>query len=257
MYNPEWLKANRADLGRAFSYFSLLVFVLTAAATVIIAVDLYPSLKEIQQKFSAEVPDFEAKFKDGGLMVQRLKQPYVYRVGEKDFTLVVDTISTTSVSLADYVTSTPNTSLIISADRIELNEVKNGLTRVQKWTGVEDADFTKADIESAISKFLTPLIFFVAVLFLFVGLYIGFYIAKLYSIFVAMLVVGVFAKVTGRELKLREIFVMGLYAITLPTIIAALFTLVGLDIAYVQFLALLAFLLAVLFTIPAKEIKEE
>ena len=48
--------------------------------------------------------------------------------------------------------------------------------------------------------------------------------------------------------KLGELFAIGLYAITLPLLISLLFQAVGINIPHVESLALLAFMLAVVFT---------
>jgi hypothetical protein len=257
LYNPGWLKKQRFAVDRAWSYFSILVFIFSVAVTVSISVGARPMIISGQKYFSSEVPDFELNFKSGSLLVNHLAQPFVYRVNNDEFVLVVDTVRTTTAALTDYVTSTPLASVFVTADRMEFADNETGQSRAQKWTNVPDGTLTKKQIQSAVNDFLKPWFYFLGSIIVFIGFYVVFFISKLYTILVVALVVSVLAKFTGRNLQVKNLFVMGLYAITLPSIIGMVFTIVGVKIGYVEFMAMLAFMIAVVMTEKPKKITIE
>ncbi|MFA6105352.1 MAG: DUF1189 family protein [Patescibacteria group bacterium] len=256
LYNPVWLKKQRFAADRAWTYFSLWVFVLSVAVAVPISLSAWPIITNGQKYFSSNVPDFEANFKNGSLQVNRLAQPFVYRINDQ-FVLVVDTVRTTTAALTDYVTSTSKASLFVTADRMEFNDSESGQSRIQKWANVPDGTVTKGQLESTLKNFLKPWFYFLGVIAVFIGFYVVFFISKLYTILVVALVVSVMAKFTGRNLKLKNLFIIGLYAITLPSIIGMAFTLMGIGISYVEFMAMLAFMLAVVMSEKSKKVVED
>ena len=88
----------------------------------------------------------------------------------------------------------------------------------------------------------------IAILAIFIGLYVGFFVSKLYTILLVTLFVSVTARLFGQVMKFAELFTIGLYAITMPSIISLILVLTGVEFSYVQFVALLAFMLAIVFT---------
>ena len=255
LYNAEWLKSRRAAPQAAWSYFAILVFVVSVISALTISGLVYPELRKIKDALVSSMPDFEAKFNKGTLTIYKLPQPYIFSTPEKDLTIVVDTVTTSSVAITDYVSSTPPASIFITKYRIEVNE-EGGMSRTQKWEKIPDETITRKDVTDTAEKILRPWLFLLMSFVLFIGLFIGFFVSKLYTIVVAVLVASVFARFTNRDITMRELFTIGLYAITLPTLISALFLVIRVSIPYVQFLALLAFMLAIVMSIkPIEEIE--
>ena len=119
-----------------------------------------------------------------------------------------------------------------------------------------DETITRQDVVDTAEKILRPWLFIIMSFVLFIGLFIGLFVSKLYTIVVAVLVASVFARFTNREITLKELFTIGLYAITLPTLISTLFLIIRVNIPYVQFLALLAFMLSIVLSVkPIEEIE--
>ena len=247
-YDSVWLKAVRGFPGKAWSYFCLFVFVVALVALVPIAFQLRPLVNELSQNFSSSAPDFEANLKAGKLSVRKLAQPFVYRSSENGLVLFVDTVSTSSVALDQYVTSTYADSILVTSDRIEFRDVSTGESRIQSWKDFPDYSFSKSSIILAINRFVEPGNLAAAIVAIFIGLYVGFFVSKLYTILLVTLLVSVTAKLFGRAIKFVELFTIGLYAITMPSIISLVLALTGVEFSYVQFVALLAFMLAIVFT---------
>ena len=247
-YDSVWLKATRGFPGKAWSYFCLFVFVVALAALVPIAFELRRLVKDFGQNFSTGAPDFEATLKGGKLSVRKLAQPFVYRSSGNDFVAVVDTISTSSVALEQYVTSTYADSILITSDHVEFRDVSTGESRIQSWKDFPEFSFSKSEVVAMTNRFAEPMNLAAAILVIFIGLYVGFFVSKLYTILMVTLLVSVFARIYSRAVKFWELFTIGLYAVTLPSIIGIILTLIGLEFSYVQFLALLAFMLAMVWT---------
>lgn len=246
LYDSAWLKAVRVFPGKAWSYFCLLVFVFSLIAVVPTGLAFRSFSQEFGQNFSASAPSFQANLKSGKLTIEKLKQPFVYHLS--DFTLVIDTKSTSSVEIEKFVTSTAGSTLLITSDRAEFHDAKTGESRAQTWSGMPDYSFSKGDVEAGLHQLATPWYLALSMLVIFTGLYLGFFVVKLYNILLVTLMVSVFARLSGRMMKFWELFTIGLYAITLPSIIGIALALTGLEFSYVQFLALLAFMLAMVWS---------
>lgn len=241
LYNADWLRAKRFFAGEAWSYFCLFIFALTFVTAVPAAIAFGPGVREAKKYFSANVPDFTATFQKGKLAVSKLQQPYVFR--GSDFTVVVDTVATNTSHVAALASSSPNY-LVVTADHAEARG--EGQERAQSWSAVKDFIFSKQQIVEVMDKMLTPGIYVAITFALFVGMYLGFFVSKLYSIALVTLIVTVVARVFGRNFRMKEIFVMGLYGVTLSTIVGFLGLFTGLS--YISFITLLAFMIAVVYT---------
>lgn len=241
LYNADWIKAKRFFPGEAWTYFSLFIFALAFLTTIPAAIALHPALQDARDAFSKNVPAFTAEFKGGKLSVSNLPQPFIYK--DQNFVVAIDTVSTSTAALENAVSTTPNKLIITSASFEVLGE---GQSREQSWSTVPDYSFSKQYIIDLLGRFLSPGLYFAGMLAIFVGLYIGFFIAKLYSIVLVTLVVTVESKIFGRNYRFKEILTMSLYGVTLSTIVGLVFAFSGLS--YVSFITLLAFMLAIVYT---------
>lgn len=246
LFNSSWLKAVRFFPGKAWGYFCLLVFFFAAISVIPSALHFRSFLFDLNKSFETLVPEFQATVKDGNLSVEKLQQPFVYR--SDDFVIIVDTLTTSTATLEQYVTTTNSGSIIITATEIEVRDSRTGEGKVQSWSKMPDFSFSKSDAGNFVGRLTTPAYTVLAVFVIFIGLYVGFFVSKLYNIVLATLMVSVAARLFGRGMKFGELFTMALYAITLPTILSFLLALTGITISYIQFIALLAFMLSVVFT---------
>lgn len=245
-YDAEWLRSVRVFPGKAWSYFCLFIFVLSLVVSIPVWLEYRSLSREFGTNFAASAPDFRLNLKSGKLSIEKLSQPFVYR--SDDLVVVIDTNTTSSTALEQFVTSTAVSTLLITADRAELHDSRTGEGRTQSWAGLPDYSLSKADIESMVSRLEGPGYMALSILAIFIGLYVGFFLTKLYDILLVTLLVSVFSRLYGRTMKFWELFTIGLYAITLPSIIGTILIVAGLELSYLQFLALLAFMLAMVWT---------
>lgn len=246
LYDAEWLKAARLASGPAWRYFCLLVLVFSLVAIVPIGLEFRDFVHGLNRSFVTSAPDFQANLKGGKLTIERLEQPFVYR--SADLIVIVDTVSTSSLAVEQFVTSTNVSTLLLTANRAELRDSRTGEGKVQTWSNLPDYSFSKNDVVAMIASLAGPWSTVGAILAIFIGLYVGFFIMKLYDILLVTLLVSVFARLSGRAMKFSELFTIGLYAGTLPSILGMIAILTGVGFSYLQFLALLAFMLAMVFT---------
>lgn len=256
LYNQEWLKKQRSHAGKAWSYFALFLFAFSLVVSVPVAIGVRYGFVSLQNDFVAKLPDFKATLSSGALSVENLPQPFVYNIEQDDFVLVVDTRGDIK-PIRDYVSSTPGGSVIIGKNEVSVTDGVSGSTKTQKWPSDQKGTVAKSDVQNFISKILQPWFYFVILFLVFLALYIAYFVSKLYSIAVVSMIVYIAARLNGKEYKWKEVFVMSLYATTLPSIISVLFSVVDVQIPYIHFIALLAFMLAAVFTEGKKKKKKE
>ncbi|MBI5729055.1 MAG: DUF1189 family protein [Candidatus Magasanikbacteria bacterium] len=254
--NLTWLKQQKHATGAAWKYFLLFAVLLTLASAIPLVASFPAAVRELKDKVMSNVPDFQATLKQGTLSVVGFPQPYIYRDKESGFVFVVDTFSTSSVALANYLKEDAGGGIRIGKDEVEMVDSLRGETRTQTWKNFPDYSITKAGLIQKITAYSGPgmaaLIMGLVLILAFFGIALG----KLWSILFVSLIAYIVSAVARRGWKWGELFVVGLYATTLPSIIAVAFALFRVQIGFVHFLALLAFMLAVVLTKEERTIED-
>lgn len=244
LWNLSWLKQQK-NAGGAFRYFLLFILLVTMVGLVPVAI-LLPDLARDVRQGVERLPDFTAQLKNGTLQVSDLSQPYVS--WEKETVFVIDTMTTSSVSLESYFTTTTKSGVLITSDRMETIDRASGKEKIQPFRSLPDYAVTKSEVITVINRFTTPLAIIGVILFIAVLFYFGIFIAKLWSLVVVAGLVWVITKIINRSWKFGELTTVGLYAITLPTIISLVLTALNVQIPFIHFLAFLAFMIALVIT---------
>ena len=255
VYDVAWLRQQKNQSKKAWGYFLVFLLIMMAIATVPLLIGLPAVVGEVRTKVK-EIPDFQATLKDGKLVVTGLAQPAVFK-SDGNFVIVIDTAPTSSIMLKSFLEHAGQSGILVVSDRMELVDGSTGQQKIQYWKGVPDFALNKVDLLEKTEKYLSPGWLAVFVILFSILAYIATVAAQLLSIFFVALIVLVVAKVRRQAWQFKELFTVGLFAITLPTIIAAIFTLLGFGTSLVQFLALLAFMLAVVFTKEERTINLE
>lgn len=255
VYNVTWLKEQRLFPGKAWSYYFIFTLVVAVLTVLPIAVKMPGALKSAQSAIVTKVPDFSATFKGGTLSVTNLPQPYTYTFSG-NMKLVVDTVSTNTLHVQDYLKGTEASGLFITRNGAELYDATQGDGRSQTWSNVSDVTLTKASFADVITKALRwPMLVLIS-FGLVVGVYIVLAISRLINLFVAVVIAVLVGALLRRSWKIKELFVPGLYAITLPSLIALVVGFIA-PVSSLFFLALLAFLIALVLTKPKDEAGKE
>lgn len=245
LWNFSWLKAQRHAPGKAWGYFSLFVLLLCLVSVVPIAATLPQAGEEIKNKIN-ELPQFEATLKKGEMTITGVEQPLVRR--EDNSVFVIDTVSTSTLSLAQFMTSSDRGGLLITKNKFELIDKEENREQVQNWEGFPDFSTNKEKVLGTISRYTGAVVVGLGSLLLIVVFFVVIFIAKLWSILVVSLLAWAVSGLAKRGWKFGELYTVGLYAITLPTIVSLTLKLLGVHITLIHFLIFLAFMAAMVIT---------
>lgn len=246
--NLAWLKQQKHAALAAWKYFLLLMVLFAALSSVPLVVSVPSLVREVKDKVMSNVPDFQATLKQGTLAVTGFPQPYVYRDQESGFVLVVDTVSTSSLSLVNYLKSDTDSGVQINREGVEMIDGQQGESKTQSWKNFPDFSVTKVEVIQKIVAYSGPGTIAFLMIILPITVFLVITLGKLWSILFVSCIVYLVSMVAHRGWKWSELFVVGLFATTLPSLIAIAFTLFGVQIGFIHFLALLAFMLAVVLT---------
>lgn len=265
-YDLSWLKKQRQARRSAWRYFAFLVLLLTLVSVVPIWVVLPGLLRGLKAEVQGRVPAFSATIRDGRLTIEGVPQPFVTTTGS-GLVVLVDTRTQSSSTLQGML-SPGQSGLLVSRDKLEWFDARASRGRTQYWQGTPDTSFTKADLTKWTEDLARPRWIVLAGGLLFLGWFIGLFLSKLFQLLLVSLLVGLVAGLSrrswttapdaaqeksaampgGSPVRWGELFTIGLYAVTLPSLIALLFSWFSGAGNMVHFLALLAFMLAMVFT---------
>lgn len=262
LYDLNWLRDRREKLGKAFSYLFLFTFFVVGLNFVSMSVAFYKSdlRKDANTFLSEKLPDFTATIKNGELLITGLEQPFIKTdvEGQNRFVIVVDTVSTGTLRLEDYLQNTTKamSGVLITKDKFEMYDLGKDQFQSQSFRDVKDLSFDRARVLSLVDKFLSKPMLFLYSLIMFLFLYVGAIARKLIGILLASVLILVVVKIAKRQWKFKEIFAVGAYATTLGTVVGAVIGSVGVPAGYwvfwLPFVVLLVWLgVAVLLDNPA------
>jgi hypothetical protein len=250
LYDVSWLKANKANRGGGWKYFFGFVALVMLVVLAGMAVSLFRVVPEIRSRAADSIPEFEATFKEGELSVTGLKQPYTYRGEDEDsnkFVVMVDTVSTSTPDL-DSILEDDESGLLVTKEKVEFFDANQNNGRTQFFDEMPDTSFNRARILGWIQKFLSPVFIILLLgiigLFVFIGLIIG----KLFLIVIVSLIALIVARIAKRQWQWNELFTVGLFAITLPSLVSLVLPFFGVATGHIPFLILTAFMLALVLT---------
>lgn len=208
-------------------------------------------------KIINEMPDFDASIKDGKLSVTKLKQPHHQKVDEK-FSIVIDSAELNPEPVKNFVTSTAVSYIFFGKESLEIYDSETGRKSLTSWSQFPDYELNKNSLLESFSKASKLPYSILVTLVVFLFFYTAIFIGKIYSVLVISMIVSVFSKLTMNNWKWKEIFTITLFATTLPSILELIISLTGIEIQYIHFIALLAFMLAMIFTKEGdKEVNED
>lgn len=233
LFDIAWLREQRGHLGRAVGYSIIFLVLIYTLRLIPISFFLVPKVLETAEtEFIKNTPDFTATWKDAKLSVAGLPQPYTV---EKSFDgqtirFVVDTVSTSSPSIESLIKDKDRDGvLLITRDNFSFYNPEDKKINTESFVGMTDETVTKAGATSAITKFrsygswISMGLLTIGIIFLLVG--------KLIGLLVLGLLVYLVVRIRQFGWTYKEIFTTGLYATTLPTLIATTALWFGLPVA--------------------------
>lgn len=245
-YNFSWLKEQRKNGKKAANYVMLFLLVLSLGHAVYFASFIPKKFTELRDKVFSQVPDFRAQLKGGQLFVYDLEQPYIYEAGEgKDhFKIVIDTTSTEPVFIEEAIDMEKENGILVTKDSFSVYELERGKTTKQDFRDIPDAEFTRGYLLGLSNKFLNSRLAFFA--FALIGSFVAFAIGKLFYLLFLSLLANIAALFAQRKYKFSEVYTIGLFAITAPSIVTSILTLFGRPIPYLYSVLVLVLLVGAL-----------
>lgn len=251
VYDIPWLSARRGDAGRAWGYFFLFIFLVSLSIGIPAARGLVRAGADVRRALETQAPNFAATMENGELNVTGLPQPFVWSPEgeEKSFAFIVDMAATSTIParVKELETAYPSF-LLLSRDRAVVREAASAgqsdsavQERTFFWTSVkEPVRITKETVLSQIDRFISGPIrtaVYAGVLgFFFVAMAMG----KLAYLALVAAVLRIAAAVGKKPLTFGNIYAVGLFAVTLPTILSIAFSSLGVYVpVYTPVLALL------------------
>jgi len=247
LYDAPWLKARKNKLGAAFKYAALLLLFTLALYVVPLVFTRPQEFIKIKNQIITEVPPFQATVRQGELTITGPAQPYRWVSPDQRFVFVVDTKATTSPGLESML-APGQSGLLITRQLSQIYDAARGSDNIQYWRNAPDGSLNKDELVAGINRLTSPRVLIPLGLLTFLLVYAGFFISKLISLLVVGLVCLVFSAAGRRGWRFKELFAVGLYALTFPTLVSFILFWLGVNIAWLHFLVLLAFLLAVVLT---------
>ncbi len=246
--DPASLKREAPFLATAVQFFVTASALIVFLFLVPIIIAAPRQLERVSTSASLLVPEFKAELKNGILSISGLPQPYEVR--QDDFFLLVNTVTTSSISAAGAVEKNKATAgIVITREQMELVNLSTGQDEIRRWKEIEDFSVSKADLLKVASRLSDSLALkvVVAVLALLVG-YAGFLIVKSLNLVIVAALAFLILRIAQRPASFKELYGLGLLTIAVPVVVSALFSLLPLVIPGVFSIAWLAWILAISFT---------
>ncbi len=238
--NIAWLKANRASTTGAWRYFSLFVLLLTMAIAVPVGVAVAPMVREVRQVAEKGLPPFSATMASGTLSIVGLDQPL--RLEREGVTVYIDTVATSTITRLN------TNSIVISRRGVLVYNAVTDREETRLFDTVPDGTATSEMVANTILQITSPGALILWAFGFVLLLFITFFVIKVWLLIIVTSLVYLVAQISGRPWYFKELFTVGLFALTLPTLLVMGLAMVGIVVPYGNALALFAFMTAMVVT---------
>ncbi len=217
LYNFKWLRQQKDNTSWAWGYFFLLTFLVAGLVVIPTAFKYFSEAPAWKTKMIQEVPEFQATIKNGQLSVTGLSQPYIKKYNQ--MVIVVDTVSTGTLSVKQFVGSDKETGILATKDRMEFYNPQDQSVNVQNFSSIDGFTTDRAGVLNNVDKILSRrmLSLFTLVFAIIILLYLV--LGNLLNVLFIGLVFFHWSKKRNLGYTFKQIFTVGLFAVTLPLIL--------------------------------------
>lgn len=250
--SPAWLASQSRATGKASTFFVMVLLILSVGTGFQVVYRQIPGIVPTFEKTVTEqVPDFTAQITGGTLSVSNIPQPYTrYFTDEqgKEFVVVVDTVTTGTVSLDPFFTSSTGSGILITHTGISSKNLSGQQEIEEKFDRIPNVSFSRTQIiqflEDVQHRF-RPGIFAVVVALTFALWGLGLLIfILLFSFIVFVFYSGMSKQDKTIRYSWKEIFTLSLFVFGLPKLVVTIFDL-GFGI-YLPYVVLTAMIIALM-----------
>ncbi len=225
LFDIEWLRSMRSNSKAAWGYASIFIGIIAIIHILPMVLFLLPrGLHDVESALQSEVPEFTAEVKNGVLSVNNLPQPFIREEVSDDITLrlVIDTVTTTPLTVQSFIKEKDRDMVIlVTRSAVSLYDGSDGTTDVEPISGSPDSVFTKADLVAMFAKIKQLGVPFIQVMVT-VGFTLLSYVLKLMYLLILTLIMYVIVRFRKLSWSYRELLTVGLFALTLPTLIQSI-----------------------------------
>lgn len=217
LYNFKWLRNQRNNKSWAWGYFLLLMILIAGLTSINLGFRYYDNAPVVKKNLYNELPEFQAEVKNGQLQVSGIEQPYIKNYSV--VSVVVDTNSTSTVDIKNYIKQDGQSVLLISKNSFE---VYNGNDKTIKTQTMKDFGDFKTDRTEILKKadvFFSNKMVAILTIISFVFLFFALTVKTLLNVLVFGFLFYTIAKQQKLNWKFKEVFNVGLFAVTLPMIL--------------------------------------
>jgi hypothetical protein len=249
LYDIHWLKLQKTQRKKAWRYFFVLMVVMLVFLNIHWLWTIPRQANDLFQEVKGDLPHFVMELKGGELYITELDQPYIWeeedQSGDK-FTIYVDTVNT-STPTALEIFEGGGEGLMITRDQITASQKDGVEMRSYQMRDFDEAGPISSDqILSWTENFVGRTLPLLVPVFLFLVFLFG-SSGKLFYLLIVSLIVWSVGKLSKTPLKYGEVFTIGLFAVTLPTLVVKLLGMWGHHIPYLYTIILAGLLIAAIF----------
>lgn len=251
LFDIDWLREQRHARTRSALGFLFVTVMLVTVLQVgpIVGFILPKGLDLLNKKIAADVPDFSLTMKNNELTAEKIPQPFTYKfTGEEGtFTLLIDTVSTSTPTVASLVANNDtDMAVVLTKNTISYLDQETKESKTEKFTEFPDGTITKSDVTTSLDAFQNKWLIPVAIGLLVVSV-IAMYAGRMFMLVLWTSLAFFVVKSKKLEWTWSEIYRVGAYASTLPLLLSPVFMFLGLSMIPAATLAFAVLLYLVLF----------
>lgn len=217
LYNFKWLRNQRNNTSWAWGYFFLLIILVSGLSSIILGFKYFDTAPVIKKAVYNELPDFQAEIKNGQLQVSGLVQPYIKNY--EKIAIVVDTVSTSTVDINNFVKGGDQSVLLITKDTFTAYDAQDKSTKTQTMKDIGDYKTDRTEILKKADVFFSNKMIWIATVVSFVVLFLFATVTNLLNVLFFSFLFYTISKQQKLTWKFKEIFTIGLFAVSLPIIL--------------------------------------
>jgi len=218
LYNFKWLRDQKNNSSWAWSYFFLLIILVSGLSTISLGFKYFEAAPAFKATVYKELPEFKVEVKDGQLQVTDLMQPYIKSF--ENLVIVVDTVSTGTLDIKNFVKQDKQSVLLVTKDAFEVYNSDDKSTKSQAMKDFGGYKTDRAGVLKNVDFIFSNKMIGLVTAISFVVLFVFLAASNLFNVLFFSFLFYTIAKHQKLGWKFKEVFTVGLFTVTFPLILA-------------------------------------
>ena len=242
-YNFSWLRLQANNGKKSANYIVLFILVLSFGTSAFLSYTAPKKIIELRDDVLSQIPDFSATMEDNHLSINNLEQPYIFE-GDDIIMRIDTTASSTNFNFDEFVNGSKKDTLYFTSTTMYSYDGASGYKNINVYHDIPNKTFDKPFVMSYTDGFLhNTKLFFGAFLLM---SFVGFSVFKLLNLLLITLLVFLINKNSQSDkLTFGQIYTMGLFALTGPSVIVAILRVFNSGITFLYSILLVVILVIV------------